>query len=140
MGKPSFAEGFPFSVDRETREMRGLSWKKAPNPQRTCWRVMGVVLCFTVKDYGSYDLSRDILPTAKLLWIFAEDSRVCKHPLFVLGQNPPEFPLCEAKFCPRQEGKAFNLKAKFADRANIFKVAVRLQVICLLKSFTSIVR
>ena len=85
---------------------------------------MGVVLCFTVKDYGSYDLSRGILPTAKLLWIFAEDSRVCKHPLFVLGQNPPNFSACAEIQCSRQEVKAFNLKAKFADRANIFKVTL----------------
>ena len=60
--------------------MRGLSWKKVPNPQRTF-----------LKGYGSYGLSRGILPAAKLWWIFAEDSRVCKHPLLVLGQNPPEF-------------------------------------------------
>ena len=33
-------------------------------------------------------------------------------------QNPPEFPLCEVKFCPRQEVKAFDLKVKYADRAH----------------------
>ena len=51
-------------------------------------------------NYGNSALFRGILPAAKRWWIFAEDSRVCKHPLLVLGQNPPEFPLCEAKFCP----------------------------------------
>ena len=34
-------------------------------------------------------------------------------------KKPPEFPLCEGKFCPRQEVKAFGLKAKYTDRANI---------------------
>ena len=28
----------------------------------------------------------------KTMVYFAEDSRVCKHPLLALGQNPPEFP------------------------------------------------
>ena len=89
---------------------------------------MGVVLCFTVKDYGSYDLSRGLLPTAKLLWIFAEDSRVCKHPLLILGQNPPNFSACAEIQCSRQGVNAFDLKAKYTDRSNVFKIAVRLQV------------
>ena len=41
--------------------------------------------------YRGKDLSRGILPAAKLWRIFAEVSRVCKHPLFASGKNPPEF-------------------------------------------------
>ena len=43
--------------------------------------------------YRGKVLSRGILPAAKLWRIFAEDSRVCKHPLFASGKNPPEFHL-----------------------------------------------
>ena len=77
--------------DGGRRETRGLSWKKAPNPQRTL-----------LKGYGNIALSRGILPAAKLWWIFAEDSRVCKHPLFALGQNPPEFSPAGENSVPRQ--------------------------------------
>ena len=87
--------------------MRGLSWKKAPNPQRTL-----------LKGYGSSALPRGILPTAKLWWIFAEDSRVCKHPLLVLGQNPPEFSPAGENSVPRQGQKPFNLKVRLTYRAN----------------------
>ena len=72
-----------------------------------------------LKGYGSKDLSRGILPTAKLWWIFAEDSRVCKHPLLILGQNPPEFSPAGENSVTRQGQKPFNLKAAFAYRSNI---------------------
>ena len=64
-----------------------------------------------LKGYGRNALSRGILPAAKLWWIFAEDSRVCKHPLLILGQNPPEFSPAGENSVPRQEVKAFDLKA-----------------------------
>ena len=69
-------------------------------------------------DYGSSVLSRGILPATKLWWIFAEDSRVCKHPLFILGQNPPEFSPAGENSVPRQGRKPFDLKVKLTYRAN----------------------
>ena len=70
-------------------------------------------------------MSRGILPAAKLWWIFEKSPQKSASSLFSeLLKNPTEFHLCEAKFCPRQVVKAFNLKAKFIDRANIFKVAL----------------
>ena len=88
--------------------MRGLSWKKAPNPQRTL-----------LKGYGNIALSRGILPAAKLWWIFAEDSRVCKHPLLILGQNPPEFSP-RGKILSRDKGEnRLTLKLRsFTDRTH----------------------
>ena len=77
-----------------------------------------------LKGYGRNALSRGILPTAKLWWIFAEDSRVCKHPLLILGQNPPNFSACAEIQCSRQGVNAFDLKAKYTDRSNIFKVTL----------------
>ena len=71
-----------------------------------------------LKGYRSNALSRGILPTAKLWWIFAEDSRVCKHPLLILGQNPPEFSPAGENSVPRQGQKPFDLKAAFAYRSN----------------------
>ena len=71
-------------------------------------------------DYGSKDLSRGILPTAKLWWIFAEDSRVCKHPLFASGKNPPEFSPAGENSVPRQGRKPFDLKVKLTYRSFVF--------------------
>ena len=81
-GQPSFGEGFPRTLSKNL-----------------------------LKGYRSSALPRGILPAAKLWWIFAEDSRVCKHPLLILGQNPPEFSPAGENSVPRQEVKAFDLKA-----------------------------
>ena len=91
--------------ERETRET--FLEESFPNPSKNL-----------SAGYGSKDLSRGILPTAKLWWIFAEDSRVYKHPLFILGQNPPEFSPAGENSVPRQGRKLFNLKVTLTYRSN----------------------
>ena len=72
-----------------------------------------------LKGYRSNALSRGILPAAKLWWIFGKvPQKSASSLLSDLFKNPPEFHLCEAKFCPRQEVKALDIKAKFADRTS----------------------
>ena len=98
----------PMPLRRETGDAGNFLGRKV---SRTLQRTL-------LKGYGNAALSRGILPTAKLWWIFAEDSRVCKHPLFVLGQNPPEFSPAGENSVPRQGQKPFNLKAKLTYRVN----------------------
>ena len=72
-----------------------------------------------LKGYRSNALSRGILPTAKLWCLFEKAPQKSASSLLSdLFKNPPEIHLCEAKFCPRQEVKALDIKAKFADRTS----------------------
>ena len=84
-----------------------LSWKKVSRTlQRTCLRLRKQRL-----------VSRHFA-CGKTLVYFAEDSRVCKHPLLILGQNPPEFSPAGENSVPRQKVKAFNLKFAFIYRSH----------------------
>ena len=89
-GKPSFGEGFPEPF------------------RRTCLRVMAVMPCLAAyclrQNYGVF--LRKLLKSLQAAFFRS------------FLKNPPEFPLCEAKFFPRQGRKPFNLKVKLTYRAH----------------------
>ena len=91
----------------DTRDVGDFLSRKSPTPPKNL-----------LTGYSSKGLSRGILPTAKLWRIFSEDSRVCEHPLFASGKNPPEFSPVGGKFCPRQGRNPFDLKVKLTYRAH----------------------
>ena len=94
--------------DGGLREMRRLSWKKAPSPPKNL-----------LTGYGSYVLSRGILPAAKLWCLFEEaPQKSASSLLSELLKNPPEFSPAGENSVPRQEVKAFNLKFAFVYRSN----------------------
>ena len=114
--RPRQAPDGDAGIRREIRRMRRENGRRRktffresfPAPfQRTCWKIMGAMLCLAAfclrQNFGVF--------LRKLLKIL----QAAFFRSFL--KNPPEFHLCEAKFCTRQGRKPFDLKVALVYRS-----------------------